>query len=263
MKPSWLPNWRNVSEYPDARTTSRSSFAWEFLRRNPNYQHDWKWFHSLQLPDPDYGVAYDDDSMHLCWCNPPARKGETFGEYRRRVDRYELAPWMSALARKYGLWHLYDPSDSSVGDVFYTRVLPAYLVNIGEGEYAAMRAENTGEAIAKFNLSWPIDFQIQLIKGLLTAAQSQLAKMGRLEVHKPRTHVTLFPAYLRLLDADLEQPVESNIREVADTVFPEKTNRYPEFSRDKAVRNGIKTARRLRDRDYLYIALPLHRKKGL
>ncbi|WP_130470513.1 transcriptional regulator domain-containing protein [Candidatus Magnetaquicoccus inordinatus] len=37
-KPDWLPNWKNPSEYPDVDTTSIEQWAWEFLRRNKNYQ---------------------------------------------------------------------------------------------------------------------------------------------------------------------------------------------------------------------------------
>ncbi|MBU0908338.1 MAG: hypothetical protein KKA54_11165 [Proteobacteria bacterium] len=41
-KPDWLPNWRNVAEYPDPASTTAQQWAWEFLRRNSDYQADYK-----------------------------------------------------------------------------------------------------------------------------------------------------------------------------------------------------------------------------
>lgn len=34
----WPPNWRNKDEYPDPDTTSPRMWAWEYLRRNKDYQ---------------------------------------------------------------------------------------------------------------------------------------------------------------------------------------------------------------------------------
>jgi hypothetical protein len=35
------PDWRDGSQYPDPQNTSPSQWAWEFLRRNADYQADW------------------------------------------------------------------------------------------------------------------------------------------------------------------------------------------------------------------------------
>jgi len=35
---SWLPDWRDASQYPPVEGTSGTRWAWEFLRRNPEYQ---------------------------------------------------------------------------------------------------------------------------------------------------------------------------------------------------------------------------------
>lgn len=45
MKNQWLPDWKDETAYPDPETTSLQQWAWEFLRRNPEYQKDflaWK-----------------------------------------------------------------------------------------------------------------------------------------------------------------------------------------------------------------------------
>ena len=50
-KPDWLPNWRNGDEYPDPATTSAQQWAWEFLRRNHEYQADYKEIINFQEDD--------------------------------------------------------------------------------------------------------------------------------------------------------------------------------------------------------------------
>ncbi len=44
--PSWLPKWKVKANYPDPKYADYHQFAWEFLRRNPEYQLD---FDSLAL----------------------------------------------------------------------------------------------------------------------------------------------------------------------------------------------------------------------
>jgi hypothetical protein len=40
--PDWLPDWLDSSVYPDPKSTSREQWAWQFLRRNKQYQTQWK-----------------------------------------------------------------------------------------------------------------------------------------------------------------------------------------------------------------------------
>lgn len=44
-RPSWLPDWRGLTGYPDPNTsfgtTSRYRWRWEFQRRDPDYHRDW------------------------------------------------------------------------------------------------------------------------------------------------------------------------------------------------------------------------------
>jgi hypothetical protein len=58
MKPSWLPNWKDPTKYPDQAKTSRLDWAWQFLKRNPVYQQLW-----LRLIAPNYDPAHVDRSL--------------------------------------------------------------------------------------------------------------------------------------------------------------------------------------------------------
>jgi transcriptional regulator len=39
--PSW-PDWRDPASYEYTRDLTREGWAWEFLRRNPNYRKSWR-----------------------------------------------------------------------------------------------------------------------------------------------------------------------------------------------------------------------------
>ena len=48
MKPDWLPDWKDPTAYPNPENTNAEQWAWEFLRRNSEYQRDyvlWKEAH--------------------------------------------------------------------------------------------------------------------------------------------------------------------------------------------------------------------------
>jgi len=39
---NWLPDWQDTTQYPDPKTTPSRVWAWEFLRRNQQYQKLWE-----------------------------------------------------------------------------------------------------------------------------------------------------------------------------------------------------------------------------
>ena len=52
---SWLPDWRDASRYPPVEGTSGTRWAWEFLRRNPEYQKAYSeltYFSTYNPPSP-------------------------------------------------------------------------------------------------------------------------------------------------------------------------------------------------------------------
>src|SRR5262249_37797114 len=57
--PLWLPDWKDKDNYPGPGTTS-SQWAWQFLRRNSEYQRMW-----LELIRPHYNPAHVEESFRL------------------------------------------------------------------------------------------------------------------------------------------------------------------------------------------------------
>jgi len=89
---NWRPNWKNLSEYPSIDDMSLNQLAWEFLRRNLNYERDHQEFKYIlkvgSLEDPEhreygesnyfidnmqhkYAIAINDRMPHPSDNNPP------------------------------------------------------------------------------------------------------------------------------------------------------------------------------------------------
>jgi Family of unknown function (DUF6499) len=58
MEPPWLPDWTDPNNYPDPTNTSRLEWAWQFLRRNREYQRLW-----VELIQPHYDPAHVEASL--------------------------------------------------------------------------------------------------------------------------------------------------------------------------------------------------------
>lgn len=118
-RPDWLPNWKDKGAYRDHGDDLRA-WAWEFLRRNQEYQADYAHYMSVPAYYPDGGgktpklqrgsYPADDDEMIYFDREPPAAKpSETYGEYVRRTGR-EPERLEPALLHKWGVAHLNDPA---------------------------------------------------------------------------------------------------------------------------------------------------------
>lgn len=130
--PDWLPDWRDKSAYP--KHNSKKRWAWEFLRRNPEYQKDYLHYSSLLDLYPRGGnlEAYPDvvlsENPFVYRCDPPALCGETYHEYigncRKRKEEWLIITLETSLMEKWGICHLWNPSEQE-----------AYLGEYGERMY--------------------------------------------------------------------------------------------------------------------------------
>jgi hypothetical protein len=60
MNQSWLPNWTDKSPYPNVNGTPSLQWAWEFLRRNDQYQRLWD-----KLIAPTHDATKFDDAWKV------------------------------------------------------------------------------------------------------------------------------------------------------------------------------------------------------
>lgn len=108
--PDWLPCWSDPTKYTD-HGDDLQLWAWEFLRRNPEYQSDYaQW---VALPDTNDEGSWSPkhkrtsfgewERMLFFYADPPAlSEDETVAEYRQRTGEWpELLHVF--LLRKWGL----------------------------------------------------------------------------------------------------------------------------------------------------------------
>jgi hypothetical protein len=141
-KPAWLPDWRDEKNYED-HGDDHEAWAWECLRRDPEYQEDYaRW---AALPDTD--KAEDGQTvwsgktalgiggftpMAFCHAEEPAlNPEETAGEYEKRTGIWPEALYVH-LCRKWGMIDPHDPADSNSPDWDTageaTREMPPYSI---------------------------------------------------------------------------------------------------------------------------------------
>lgn len=205
--PSWLPNWEYEDQYPDAHTFSKQSFAWEFLRRNPYYQLEYKRISDLCADEGVRDIYQVEFGFHI----PSAHEGSSsapksiifHGELYRAVTLY-------------GFYNcLFDPAYDLGEDICYpwikrqgsfkssseTTIYDRGGLLIGPEEVPVDgRIIPTGdEVLHLFDLSLPIVPQIENTKKQLIEAQKK--RFGKV-IRKSKTELEKFPLYLRLLDAD-------------------------------------------------------------
>ncbi len=233
MKPDWLPDWKDPTAYPNPKDTTTEQWAWEFLRRNPEYQSDyvlWKEAH-------EGSYQPEGEATH-----------QMFEELNRRIG----------LHKKYGLYAaMTDPARSELDGVAhlsakYTNSLfympPVNGVN--PLEHITMVPTSHKDFTIKFDLERPIKPQIERAQTLLEKWQKTFKEQGKINVNNQRNSVEMYPSFLRVLDAEAS---EIGIPEMASIIYPEEDNSKTAYAVSKKIRNNLKAAKKLRDSDYLFI----------
>lgn len=257
MPRDWLPDWRDPKAYPDDDLTNQQ-WAWQFLRRNPEYQEVYARWRELFDNVGEHPTVEED--LRFFDCDPPARLGETFAAYHRRVgkkykghkskiriigDRFGLKPFSLRLP---------DPREdrprlrfsgsgvSIVPGIPGEKQFPGALV--GPGEF---------EAFVKFDLQWPLEVQLRKAKKILESWRRSYERNKGFEPikNRPRDH-RLYRQYLRLLDGNANGAPN---RDLAAVIFPNEKNESPEYRGNAKVRDSLKAAKRLRDGGYVFLPL--------
>jgi Family of unknown function (DUF6499) len=227
-KPEWLPDWKDESKYPDPKKAVGRVWAWEFLRRNPQYQELWEEYAALP-----HGLVYSGHSA------------------------YALRDISERLEQDFGVRNPARPEMTTVDPEFEWRpifieqkprhwVLPVNVSDDDEFEIPEIHLEDPAEVVVKFDLRAQINPQLIYVAELLKERLKRLtdAKVLRGE---PRARFENYPNYLRVLDAKLSgithETIGAEILKVKD----------PEYQKPKAV-YAFKTAKRLRDGGYRFLA---------
>ena len=240
--PEWLPDWRDESQYPDAKTTSARQWAWEFLRRNRLYQAA---FDTYARPFLGFAGAVDD-------------------EHGREYERKQKKGAATVAAKSGKTVTIYGPTERFKADFGILtprapeRSLPPPFVNHqasiisvpGGKEFQQINiAINPAEVFAFFRLDNPLEPQIARFRKAFDDLVAAYAKKNK--VDSPRYRPENFQQYLRILDG---KAVKAKGSELAKEIFPKVISGAYGDATDR-VRDGFNRAKLLRDGGYRQIAL--------
>lgn len=254
--PPWLPNWKDESAYPDASYPLRL-WAWEFLRRNLEYQADYRRFASVPstvLADDGVSVwspkwaattfSLDEDTRFF-HCDPPALPGETVSEYEQRHSGKEfiLENLEAHLRHKWGVSTLNDPAggDVSMGGYGEDAELPPHFLEFesesdvplndplrfeggGGGRRVTLRCgsdpitNHLSHFFARFDARYPLDRQIEEVRSLYESRRRFLEEEGLPLVSPVGPQLRKLQEYLRIFDAKWHGATH---REIARKMYPE------------------------------------------
>lgn len=239
-----FPDWQDDSAYPsNFEEWSVSQWAWEFLRRNKEYQADYAHYASIPAwldggtTGKLSGCPFASwESMEFRYCDPPSLPGETGAEYEARMESDEIAyehmPLEEYLMEKWGLIHLIDPfaTVDDALDLFQPYGehfnLPPWVVSIPSeydrkllGERCPYpQDDDVCQITLRFDLRYSIDQQIEETKQLLIAMKEEIQPelIRKSGPQKPK-----LPVFLRTFDAITAGATH---REIAEKLFPHLDN---------------------------------------
>ena len=322
------PDWRDPNQYPDPKTTPLKQWAWEFLRRNSEYQADYLRYATKQslseesaLHDfifcnefrekvtqlgvnskefADYVKSSDiPETMDAVSIDPEAAHGESILHWAQRtggiVTRWKLP--LCTIGNKWfgreitGIPH---PSINSVADcinfgfntspkirIMHATLKDRYdleedvliekflkdlsskdlssgfeifhqLKNDSEYKKVTFKPRGLGEFFVGFDLSLPINKQLEAAKKVLEAQKKEYKEKGGM-IFQARNAINKYQDYLRVLDADHAGESKKNIAKV---LLPHVDNSLSnDYLGNKSVTNQLQAATLIRDEKYRYIVL--------
>jgi len=221
------PDWRDPAAYAFVQELSRERWAWEFLRRNPDYVADWAWFSATwQALEADYGKPPDRDFAR--WKHDPRAYRAEHGAHaddpdacgQNDADLLLIECWMGS---KWGYYKFpLDPAVDTpiIGEQLVWRAVtrPARELKAGDVDYLDPEPGHDRSKLALgFDLSLPLKEQLETARIFLAARQASLRQAGEIS---PRTVASCAPRWtlcLRALDA---RSADASGADAAKTLFP-------------------------------------------
>lgn len=197
-------DWRDAGSYEFEPPLAREEWAWQFLRRNPEYRADYAWFIATwRALEADYGAPPRRDffrwrqdarawraEAELAGCGAEACPGEN--------DQVLIECWMGA---KWGFAKF--PIDPEVvrpapGLELTWRPQPVEVAEVLPGGELSQSPEKMPLV---FDLALPLAPQLDQARVRLIGRQRALEKAGRLSPRNVRLAAPRWTVWLRLLDA--------------------------------------------------------------
>ena len=188
-------NWRTGENYPDHKTASRNRWAWEFLRRNEDFQKE---LAAVDLQGKDFNQkmeankfpTLEDENAH------PVRSAKAILFARWSIKRETHGSLFDSIDAPGAPDCPVTFISSWVNPVTIPWTFSGEITNSGTPEKFFIYPYDSATALIPFNLNWPIEPQILAAKRYLNA--------NRRESKAPRSHVSKYSTYLRIWDAKKE-----------------------------------------------------------
>jgi hypothetical protein len=258
--PKQINDWKVNTCYPKAGSLSGNDWAWEFLRRNADYQEDWLRYGALvsehvPLGATDTEISNILDADPFLIYEPPKLDGEDDAAWLRREGGGEIRHLDSVIAEKWGLCNcipsLPNPflEQSQQDIVLIVFDTSPRAVRLGPGGIGFSRDYPADAFVIDYR--FPLDPQLKAIRA--EAERSQLRHVDNGIIPQPPRKKNVrpeWPMYLRMLDAELSGATDAGIQEY---FYGKDTDIEGHPNKNKTV-NNLQTARAIRDGGYRWLA---------
>jgi transcriptional regulator len=190
-----IPDWTKEDEYPNQHKAGIRGWAWEFLRRWPDYRNFW-----TQKVKPFIGAS---------------------GRFINRDADGNFWPHYDELVERFGV-DLPSPPQDSVPSCFVSSSLRFFQYDGRDFQRIQLKK---CEIAVVIDLARPLPTQFKRAR---KSAQEQQKLLKPKRLKHARSRAAAYVTYLRILDGE-EVGVGST--EMADVLFPKVPNDYPENKR--------------------------------
>ena len=238
-------DWKNEADYEFTKDLDLNGWAWEFLRRNPEYRKDWK----KELP-----IYLKSEQEYRS--NPKFKESPVWGKpiISENDPHFRINPHKPDYLYIWGLYLLINPDqDKPFGPIFYPT---SGQVILGSGlDWLSGKAQEQfisipeGKIAVIFDLTKSINQQIRKFEKDLAEWQRYF-KEKRLKVSATKTHKQNWTNYIRILDAEAEG---ISRREIAKIIFSKISDKYPDYQGSRMVKDSSVAAQKMMRRGYFAI----------
>lgn len=207
-------DWKNEDEYKYMDNHTPELWAWEFLRRNPEYQKDWN---------------------------------DTLKMFKKDGHPTEKLPFKGARA-KWGLYfdEIINPNLDKPPILYPYSLFWSYYF-FTKDELNSFRDLKKNEVVIVIDFGQRIQPQLEYYKVILEDYQKDQAAYSDLEVDGFSNKKIYWKDYIRILDA---RDNKADNKEIASVIFPRITNKHPNYNGNDRVRDSYDAAINIRDKDY-------------
>ena len=196
-----LPDWRQPHNYRFTESLSVEQWAWEFLRRNKEYQQDWQWFWSTwQTLEARYGKPPERDFQRWKKDADAYRiVDDASGECRADQDKVLIECWMG---EKWGFYKFpLDPATQRplIGEQLSWREVDE-LVHLVEDADSPFLDGQAVHVTLGFELDLPLRRQLEVARRFLQLRQARLRREGKITLRLVSNQKDRWCVMLRLLD---------------------------------------------------------------